>query len=66
MRKKLWICLALMIVIPGLLFMGACSRGTVTETEEPAEEMETPTETAETPTMETTTEQPAAEEAGNV
>jgi peptidoglycan-associated lipoprotein len=61
MRKKLWICLALMIVIPGLLFMGACSKGTVTETEEPAEEVETPTETAETPT-ETPTEQPAAEE----
>ncbi len=62
MRKKLWICLALMIVIPGLLFMGACAKGTVTEEEEPAEEVQTteePTET--TPTTEATTEQPAAE-----
>ncbi len=62
MRKKLWICLALMIVIPGLLFMGACAKGTVTEEEEPAEEVETPTETTETPTTtETAPEQPAAE-----
>jgi len=51
-----------MIVIPGLLFMGACAKGTVTEEEEPAEEVQTteePTET--TPTTEATTEQPAAE-----
>ena len=39
MRKKLWICLALMIVIPGLLFMGACAKGTVTEEEEPETEV---------------------------
>ena len=55
------ICLALMIVIPGLLFMGACAKGVVTETEEPAEEMATQ-ETTETPTTaETAPEQPAAE-----
>ncbi len=26
MRKKLWICLALMLVIPGLLFMTSCAK----------------------------------------
>ena len=63
MRKKLWICLALMIVIPGLLFMGACAKGTVTEEEEPAEEVVTTEETTETqPTTEATSEeQPQAE-----
>lgn len=62
MRKKLWICLALMIVIPGLLFMGACAKGTVTEEEEPAEEVVTKEEPTETPTpTEATPEQPAAE-----
>jgi peptidoglycan-associated lipoprotein len=53
-----------MIVIPGLLFMGACARGTVTETEEPAEEVVAKEETAETPTTttEATSEQPQAAE----
>ena len=61
MRKKLWICLALMIVIPGLLFMGACAKGTVTGEEEPAEEVVTKEETTETPTTtETASEQPQA------
>ncbi len=61
MRKKLWICLALMIVIPGLLFMGACAKGTVKGEEEPAEEEVTTEETTETPTTtETASEQPQA------
>jgi peptidoglycan-associated lipoprotein len=53
-----------MIVIPGLLFMGACAKGTVTEEEEPAEEVVTKEETTETPTTttEATSEQPQAAE----
>jgi len=62
MRKKLWICLALVIVIPGLLFMGACSKGGVTEEEEPEAEVQTTQDTTETQTTtEATSDQPAAE-----
>ena len=52
-------CLALMLVIPGLLFLGACARGTgVTETDEPdVEVQQQPEETTEQPT-EVTSEQP--------
>jgi peptidoglycan-associated lipoprotein len=57
MRKKLWICLALLIVIPGLLFTAACSKQTVTETEEPAVMEEPKEEPAETPS-EAAAEQP--------
>ena len=39
MRKKLWIYLALLLVIPGFLFISSCARQ-VTETEEPAPEVE--------------------------
>ena len=63
MRKKLWIYLAIMLVIPGLLFLGACSRGQVTGEEEPEAEVEAPTEVPGSPTTtEATSEQPAAEE----
>lgn len=58
MRKKLWICLALLIVIPGLLFTAACSKQTVTETEEPAVTEEPKEEPAETPS-EAAAEKPA-------
>ena len=62
MRKKLWICLALLVVIPGLLFMGACARTTVEATEEPAEQVEAaeqPTETTTEAAAEKPAEQPA-------
>ena len=45
MRKKFWICLALFLVIPGLMFTASCAKQGVTQEEEPmvAEE---PTEAA--------------------
>jgi peptidoglycan-associated lipoprotein len=58
MRKKLWICLALLVVIPGLLFVGACARTTVETTEEPMEEVEA----AEQPAQPETTTEAAAEQ----
>jgi len=36
MRKKLWISLALLFVIPGLLFTVSCAQKEITETEEAA------------------------------
>lgn len=52
MRKKLWTCLALMLVIPGLLFMTSCAKqatGTAKQAPDPVEtqpvEEETPTPT---------------------
>jgi peptidoglycan-associated lipoprotein len=48
MRKKLWICLALFLVIPGLLLTVSCTQKTVKSTEEPVAEQpeEQPTEAA--------------------
>jgi peptidoglycan-associated lipoprotein len=62
MRKKLWICLALVLVIPGLLVLGACGGGTtVTDTDEPEVEVqEQPEETTEQQPTEATSEQPEA------
>jgi peptidoglycan-associated lipoprotein len=61
MRKNLWICLALLLVLPGLLFTVSCTQKTVKSDEEPiaeqpeeevvvveeAEVVETPTEAAQ-------------------
>ena len=38
MRKKLWICLALFLVIPAFLFTVSCAKQTVKTDEEPAAE----------------------------
>lgn len=48
MRKKLWICLALLLVIPGLMLMVSCTQKTVKTTEEPVAEQpqEQPAEAA--------------------
>jgi peptidoglycan-associated lipoprotein len=63
MRKKLWICLALLLVIPGLLFISSCAKKTVKETEEPmAEEVVVEQEVAVAEeTTEAAAEQPSEE-----
>ena len=38
MRKKLWICLALFLVIPAFLFTVSCAKQTVKTEEEPVAE----------------------------
>ena len=50
MRKKLWICLALFLVIPGLMFSVSCTSRNVAQEEEPAVEVtEETTEVVEQP-----------------
>ncbi len=58
MRKKLWISLALLFVIPGLLFTVSCAQKEITETEEAVV-----TETKEEPTeAKVEEEKPVAED----
>lgn len=60
MRKKLLICLALLFIVPGLLFMTSCSSQTVDESEPEAVEEEAQ------PEAEPEMEEPEAEEATSV
>ncbi len=50
MRKKLWICLSLLVIVPGLLFTASCAKKVV-QSEPTAEE--------EAPATEAATEEPA-------
>ena len=52
MRKKLWICLSLLVIVPGLLFTVSCAKKVV-QSEPTAEEAPAATEAA------STTEEPA-------
>jgi peptidoglycan-associated lipoprotein len=63
MRKKLWIYLALLLVIPGFLFISSCARQTVQEAEEPAPEVEAVEEApvAQEEPTEAAAEQPSEE-----
>ena len=47
MRKKLWICLSLLVIVPGLLFTASCAKKVV-QSEPTAEEEAAPTEAAAT------------------
>jgi peptidoglycan-associated lipoprotein len=51
MRKKLWICISLLIIVPGLLFTVSCAKKVV-QSEPTAEEESTTTEAASSSTVE--------------